>query len=273
MKPESIRTLLEGYRPGEGLEEDPQMRAALDAAVRDPELVAFRARSEDFDAAFAARLRQISAPDSLRESILRAAAQQSRTRSPSTKHGTPAGRLIAWIHPSIFAVAAILTLSLALFFTFANRSAQPVDQNDFSAAMASAGPMTIIDLAAEVMKSNRPEFRSSQPSHFVEFIDSRGGRVPRKLPGHLTWNDSIACDVVQMNGRNISIVCFKPSGVSNVMHMVVFKRSELDMPLPGPNPQFHVRQKMSFATWSDGEMVHVVLSECPEENLRAALEI
>lgn len=274
MKSESIRALLEAYRPGENLESDPQMRAALDAAARDPQLAALRAKTEEFDAAFAARVRQIQPPADLRERILAAHAAGKAGSAKATPALPTASNPVPfrnWLHPAAFALAAVVVLSLALVFTFWQRPgvAQPAAME---MQAASAGPDTFIHMAAEVLQSHRPEFRSSQPRQMVQFISDRGGSSPQNMPGQLSWDQTVACDVVLINGQPVSIICFK-SASGGMMHMVVFQRDAFDLPAPGPLPEMQTMDNGAFAAWSENNLVHVLYSESGSDNLRSALDI
>jgi len=116
--------ILAAYRPGEGLEEDPEVRAALALAEKDPLLAAFLQDNLAFDEAFSAKLKEAPVPEDLYGSILARARQEATGKISSTAE-TSENKVLRFLHPAAFAAAAAIILLLALSFTFWNRPQAP----------------------------------------------------------------------------------------------------------------------------------------------------
>jgi hypothetical protein len=262
MNRQRIIAILETYRPGEGLEADPEVREALELATRDPELAEIRDAIKDFDLAFGAKLREVPVPASLQGQILAAA-----------RPGKPAGgegrKVISWLHPAAFAAAASIVILLALSFTFWNRPATaPL------AAQAPADPEAqLMATAHQLYASLNPSFRGGKGPELVQYLQQHGGFVPGTLPSGFSWDKSFACDVVEINGTRVSIICFMAPDNSKSMHLFTFDRSAFPgLKSPGA-PRIHSDKHSCCATWLAGEEVHVLFSDKGEENLRAVLDI
>lgn len=266
MNERRIREILEGYRPGEGLEADPEVAQALEQASRDPGLAGIRNEVEAFDQAFAGKLRSVKVPESLREDILRAAS--SRTTA-SRETVEDARKIIHWAHPAAFAAAAAVIILLALSFTFWNRPGQPAPQTQLAGIVETDDFMA----AADRLYSNlNPAFRSHDGERILEYLSSRGGAIPANMPG-FSWDKSFACDVIELNGSKVSMICFTAPGGSGKLHLFTFKREDFPhLPIPD-QPRIRSSGRACCATWSDDEAIHVLYSDEGEENLRAVLDI
>ena len=82
MTREEAKLFLQAYRPGGQDAEDPHFAEALALAKRDPELAAWFARQQKFDALFSDGLRQVRAPAQLKAEIL-ARGRNEKTAVPS----------------------------------------------------------------------------------------------------------------------------------------------------------------------------------------------
>ncbi|HSH09667.1 MAG TPA: hypothetical protein VK995_04730 [Oceanipulchritudo sp.] len=267
MNRERISEILETYRPGEGLESDPEVRQALELAAADPELAELRRQIEAFDRSLAQRLQSIQAPSDLPERILAAAKARNSTladRSPSR----PAAVLMSWFHPAAFAAAAAIIILLALSFTFWKRP-QPAAHTE----MVMAGT-DLMQTAHALYASLSPSFKSRDGSEILDYLKTKGGTIPARLPGNIAWDKSFACDVVEVNGTKVSIICFKAPDDSRSMHLFTFHRAdfpEFDCPT-SPNNVCH-EGGCCCTSWGDEEQIHVLFSDKGEENLRAVLDI
>lgn len=265
MNTQRIIEILETYRPGEGLEADPEVVEALDLVSRDPELSALRESIGDFDRAFTGAVRSAEVPADLQERILAGPREQ---RQPDSA-GTPdPGKIIRWAHPAALAAAAAIILFLALSFTFWNRPGAHAPQS-----ASFAGPGDLMATADRLYASLNPSFKSARGDEILQFLQSRGGAIPASMPGAFTWDHSFACDVIHIDGATVSIVCFKSPETSDTLHLFTFRRSEFPgFPAPA-SPKVRSDGKSCCATWAQGELIHVLYSDKGEEKLRQLLEI
>lgn len=264
MNDQRILEILETYRPGEGMEADPEVRQALERAAGDQKLSAKRREIEEFDRVFAEKLQSVKPPESLYADILKQAHDRKSLPQGQGKVLFP-----NWFHPTAFAAAAAIILLLALSFTYWNPPAQPE-----AARLQTAGFSNPVTETAQALYANlRPSFRSRDGSEIVQFLKSRGGMVPESMPGGVPWSQSFACDVIQVDGKTVSLVCFRGPKSGEKFHLFMFQRRDFEnVSIPGI-PQISNDGKACNATWSDGNMIHVLYSDSGEENLRQLLDI
>ena len=269
MERQRIVEILETYRPGEGLESDPEVRQALELAASDPELGRLRRQIEQFDDVFASKVNQIEVPAGLQEAILAAANQRRLAHPEGPRPADRTRNLIQWFYPASFAAAAAIIILLALSFTFWNPPARTGEP-----ALAGAG-MGIMETAESLYASLRPSYRPDRGEDVLNYLRSNGGAVPVSLPGGVAFDQSFACDVVEVNGRKVSIICFTAPDKSRTMHLFTFQRSAFpDCKVPA-QPVIRKEGKSCCAAWEDTEQdqVHVLYSDKGEENLRQILDI
>jgi hypothetical protein len=264
MNDQRIHDILETYRPGEGLESDPEVRQALERVADDEKLSGERREIEAFDRIFSEKVQSIEVPATLYADIL----EKARERKAPSK-GEEKVLFPNWFHTTAFAAAAAIVLLLALSFTFWNRPGQP----DVT-RLQTAGFSNPVTETAEALYANlRPSFRSRDGSEIVEFLKSRGGIVPETMPGGVSWNQSFACDVIEINGKTVSLVCFKGPDSGDKFHLFTFKRQDFENVSISGTPQISNDGKACNATWSDGNHIHVLYSDSGEKNLRHLLDI
>jgi len=265
MNRERLNEILETYRPGEGLESDPEVRQALEQAAADPELAALRRQIEGFDRSLAQRLQGIQAPVDLPERILAAARARNRDLT-QPEPAQPTGTLFSWFHPAAFATAAAIIILLALSFTFW-RTPEPAYPGTVMAGT------NLMQTAHALYASLNPGFKSRDGSEILAYLKTKGGTVPASLPGNIAWDKSFACDVIEVNGSKVSIICFKAPDESKTMHLFTFHRAAFpDFQCP-PSPNICNDGGCCCATWGDEEQIHVLFSDKGEENIRAVLDI
>lgn len=264
MNIEQIVEILEAYRPGEDLESDPVVREALKAAEADPVLARIRDQVDEFDAAFADAVQRIPVPDDLQQKILQAARLGDLTRQQVAP--LAANRILRWLHPATFGIAAAVVIMLALTFTFWSKP----DLNESRIALAQD---PISAAAQAVYASLNPAFKSRDGEKVRDYLVSKNGFAPETLPGDVVWNKAFACDVIEINGRKVSIICFMAPDSSRSMHLFTFLREEFpEVDVPS-RPVIRRSGNACCAQWGDDRQIHVLYSDKGEENLRKILDI
>jgi len=265
-----IQEILLAYRPGEGLEADPEVAQALAAAREDPALGEWLRDIAAFDRVFADKVQAAPVPDGLQASILAAARAQAQTRSAQPAADTGRGKVLRWFHPAAFAAAAAILILLALSFTFWQRPGAPGAP---MTAQASIVPNQLVQTALGLYASMRPDYRSQQGGEIRHYLASNGGTMPAKPPRGFCWTKTFACSVVKADGASVTLICFEAPDQSRSMHLFIFPRSAfpgLEIP---ERPQVQRSGSASFAAWAEDEQIHVLFSDKGEDNLRAVLEI
>lgn len=264
MKQSRIQEILRAYRQGENLEQDPEVRAALEASMANPQLQQLRAQQEAFDTAFADKLRQTPVPEGLHERILNAAAQADlppSAQTPPTPEGNHSAHpLLRWVHPAFFAVAATIIIFLALSFTFWNPPKTNTAQPEFVA------------IAKELHRSLNPDFVSSDHQALTEYIADRGAAVPASLPPAFSWDQSFACDVFEVNGSAVSLICFETAD-NGKLHLYTFDQNAFPNASLPQQPIVSQSDQPAWAAWKNESNIHVLFDYKGPENLRKALDI
>jgi hypothetical protein len=267
-----IIEILESYRPGEGLEQDPEVRQALELAGQDPGLAEFRRQSEAFDKAFGERLQSLDIPADLMAGILGAARSRTTARHtpvPVSKSAT----LIKWFHPAAFAAAAAIIILLALSFTFWTRPDAPGQLPALTSDAPSPQAHQLLATAHGLRAQFRPSVRSNDSSQLIAHLRARGGAVPATLPDRFSWDRAMACGVVEINGARVSILCFSAGEGSGMLHLLTFQRSDFPGIELSASPQITSMDGTCCASWADGEQIHVLYADEGEEKLRQWLDI
>jgi len=260
-----IIEIIESYRPGEGLEADPEVKEALELTAKDPELEALRRDVQLFDEAFGEIVRDIPVPESLCVDILAKAAE---VRTPSQEDTESRGKIINWFHPFAFAAAAAIVLLLALSFTFWN----PPEGGPVPVELAQSGSLT--ETAQGLYANLNPSFRSRNGDKIRDFLQSQGAILPASMPSGFAWDNSFACDVFEISGKKVSLVCFSAPDGSDKLHLFTFYRNDFPEAQIPQVPLFQKTGKACSATWVNEEQIHVLYSDSgDEENLRRLLDI
>ncbi len=263
MNKSRIKEILLAFRPGEGLEEDPEVRAALEKSLADPDLQNWRGVERAFDKAFAEKLDEIPVPENLADQILEAAANRPEPVRTASSPQLESSKITRWLHPAIFAAAAAIVLFLALSFTFWNPPQQPGVE----------GYASLVGAARKLQESVDPTFRSNNETALVKYIRERGAQAPQELPARFSWKQSFGCQVFAVEGSSVSVVCFDTEKHGK-MHLYTFEKAAFpNTKVPREPVLGGDEASRSWASWSSGKNYHVLLSDGSPENLRSALDI
>lgn len=266
MERHRIIQILESYRPGEGLEADPEVQEALELAKNDADFAAIRDEITAFDKAFGEKLRSIDVPSDLLDKILVAAEEQDKVEAfPEQKKKD----IFHWFHPAAFAAAAAIILLLALSFTFWS----PPGNVPATDRVMTAGINPVLQIANGLYENLSPSFKSQERTEIVEYLKAQGGTVPVSLPQGFSWDHTFACDVVDVDGIKVSLICFLGPDMKNAMHLFTFRKSDFPEVEMTPRPAFRKASQSTSAAWTSEEDIHVLYSDGGEKNLRTLLDI
>lgn len=266
MNKQEASHLLRAYDPEKGMDEIPQMREALALASRDAQLQALVGKDREFDASMSRALRSAPVPPDFKDALMGIVSPEPNASSTSRPSFLP-----AWFHFATLGAAAAVTLSLALFFTYIYE--HPTVSRSSPGTLQVAAPDPIIDTADALFADLQPRMRGHNGDVMRQFLLSNGGRLPQVLPAGFSWEACRACDVIEVDGARVSVICFESPDKSGMLHLFTFLRSDFPQARTPRQPVLRERPGSCCVAWADDEGIHVLYSENGPKNLHRALEI
>ena len=256
MTNEEAKFMLQGYRPNGKDADNEAFAEALAQAGRDPALRAWFEREQAFDAMIAGKLREVSAPDGLRESIL---AGTKLSTKPTRPEQTQAWWRGAW--GMTVAAAAAIALIATLWL---NPGRAP--------AVAS------LPGAEVLLKTAMAEYHGEHPmglhadamGTLGEWLETDGSRLGSgKMPVDLAELHERGCRVIAVGGQELFEICFQRDG--NWFHVYLAPRKSFDPSSVQDEPMFHEQGEFVAASWADEKFVYLVSSTAGIDALRGLL--
>lgn len=229
MTSHEAKQILLAWRPGCGLERDPEMAQALECAQRDPALAQWLEEQRSFHRKMKDSLRDVPIPVGLSERILH---QAKSTRTPER----------TWPWPLTLAAAAVLMIGL---FGWWLRPAPADSFPQFRDRMVrTVVRQYTMDIVTNDMVAIRRFLATNEaPSDYV--LPPALGRLPATGAGLLRWGD-----------RRVSMVCLD-SGEHGTLFLFVVESSAV-LKGPGPTPDFEPVSKLATASWTAGGKTYVL---------------
>jgi anti-sigma factor RsiW len=258
MTREEAKLFLQAYRPGGQDAEDPHFAEALALAKRDPELAAWFARQQKFDALFSDGLRQVRAPAQLKAQIL-AGGPKEKTAAPSISDWWQ--NLILFRSPVSWAAAAAAVLILFGLAVFLKQPQASAHFADYSAQMVHAA----------VSDAHHLDVENKDMTQVVAWLAEHHGENKFNLPVALNGASGLmGCRVLDWHGQKISMLCY---GLSNTGHVDLFVADAKNFPdaPPEDNPQFASSGGMPTASWSHGGMAYLMVGHNADADLKKLL--
>ncbi|MCW5558116.1 MAG: hypothetical protein KIT22_09845 [Verrucomicrobiae bacterium] len=246
MTAEEAKRILLACRPGTDDASDPEVRAALAVAERDPVLAAWWRQQRQAHAILTERFREIPVPADLKASLL---ATRRKTIEvawwPSARFRTLA----------LAAAAALAALLVVLFW-------RPAREADTFAQFRDRMVRTVVrEYRMDLTTGAESEIRGFLREHqgHPEFqLRGKAAAVPLFGAGRLSWR-----------GNPVSMICLERRP-KVLMYLFVIERSALTAP-PGEAPEFAEVVRRATASWSSGGLVYVLASEAGPEDLAALM--
>lgn len=244
MNNQEAKFVLRAYRPNGVDANDKLFSEPLRQAQQDPELGAWLAMEQSFDAAVAGKLQEITAPAGLRDAILMGSRVSGSPRNP--------WQWIRWV--GLGAAAALLVVtSVALWpkpLETETRLLTNFALRDTAAQHDGHGP------EAEVLQS---------------VLSDPGKRIRDSLSASFDELRSKGCRTVAVGGRDIFEICFNRDG--KWFHLYAL-RSANDAESPSSaDVVMHRRKDLSYATWFDPKngFHYAIVSEYGKQSLERLL--
>jgi hypothetical protein len=234
MTNDQAKFLLHAYRPGGADAADPALAEALQRARSDPKLAAWFAREQLFAATMAEKLRALTPPPGLRESLL---AGHYATAVTQRRHAT--GRRI-WLP---MAAALALCIGAALWWRFAPIPGATLDE--FAANYVARGFLL--------------QERSADVTELKSWLVAQGGPRPGELPAQFADLRALGCRTLEYQGAEISLLCFERNGKE--YHVLVARRDQLRARTAPRGDRLAERNRHVVAWWTDAGNYYVLVSD------------
>jgi anti-sigma factor RsiW len=242
MNREEAKLILQAYRPGGQDAGDPQFAEALALAKTDPELAAWFARQQKFDALISREIKSLPAPPDLKEKIL---ALENPQRQKTIELPAPAWwrNLFSFNPPVTWAMTAAVFILCGIVI-FWKQPENSVHFANYSAQM----------VYAAVNDSNHVDVENKNMKQIVAWLGEHHGENNFVLPVALNGDSGlVGCRVLDWHGQKVSMLCYGLSGSGHVDLFVANSNIFPDAP-PEDKPQFVSSGGMPTASWShDGE--------------------
>jgi hypothetical protein len=249
MDNKEAKFVLTAYRPGGADASDPQFRDALAQVREDPALAEWFRESQAFDAAVAARLRSVSVPAELRESVVAGAKWSSRAR---------------WFpQMRTWAVAAVLLLAaVAAFLVVPN----------FTRDTRLAGWQTaaLQEVTALVKHETRFDAQASRSAELAGALPPPHAPIAVEPPRQLRGLTSLGCKTFSWEGRPVSIICFLRAD-GGLVHLVVMHLPDAAGAGAGARPELVQQEEWATATWREGDQLLMIALEGDRGDLQQFL--
>lgn len=246
MDNDRAKMILSAYRADGADASDPIFAEALAQAQRDPELARWFAEERALDERMHAALQSVRPPADLKDALL-LAAKVSRM---------PAHRAW-WARPAWLAAAAAIVLFAGLAFFALKPDREPMTLAGVTSEMARLQREDRVSLGAMI----------SDPAQIQRWLKEHEGPHDFAAPTGLASQMRLGCQVLDINGNKVSLVCFQV-GDQKMVHLLVIDRRRLaDPPVVG-KPVFIQDGELAFATWTEGDRTYVLAGRGRAESLR-----
>ncbi len=238
---DEAKLLLGCFRPDVDDPADPLFADAFSLLAAEPELAAWFEKEKSFDRDMREALREIRPPADLRDALL---GENKVIRPFSFRPYAP-----------LLAIAAILVALVAVGGLF--RPSSVTDDDAALAALVRKIPeMTVAHSHSMASGGNFAPIRSWLAEH--------GGISDMTIPEGLKNAAGIACEVTEIEGRKVTILCFDRKNHQPV-HLYVMQASPSS---PEQGPSFFEVDGVAVATWRDKDLVYFLAGKGPINSIR-----
>jgi hypothetical protein len=289
MDKEQARFILRSFRPDGSDTGDQDFAEALRLAMENRELGEWLAHERAFDAAFANALGSVDLPQTLREDIVAClAGERGDFPQAGDSHDAAWIGALATIQPPASLRNEVIA---AMERTSGQVQPAPGKVSIFRRLVIPLAAAAGIALAFLMTRGPTPQTVSAEAlrSEVVRTLETHGSAheepVPgpvalasyladRKmpslpdLPAALEKMKGFACRELVLDGKRGTLICFE-GGNKNVVHLVVFRRADVQGDFPDNGPVFAQNGEWASARWADGDNVAMMVSHTRSENLSA----
>lgn len=243
MDKQEAQFILSAYRPGAQDAADGRFAEALQLADQDPELKAWFASEVHQDQIIASKLKQVRAPEGLREQIL-AGMNQAEQAPPW------------WRRAPMMAIAATIIVVFGLMMSW-NR---PTYDSEFDELRANAVSYAAGFISLDFYSENLPDLAS--------WLSERDAPGSVDLAGQLESMPGIGCRTMSWSGKTVSLVCLQGE---TIYHVFMVDRDEVPDSPASEGPQFWQMKRRTVVSWSDDERTYIMVTKATPDEVRALL--
>ena len=245
MTRDEAKLLLGLLRPGLDDPADPLFSEALSLLESDPELAAWFKNEKSLDRGMRKAFSAVVPPSDLRDSLL----AQDKVIRPSIFSRAP------WL-PAVFAVAATVALLGGVTSLMRPQSVVP------DPALAAL----VLELPALTDAHNHSLKSTGDFAPIRAWLAEHGGASDFVLPQGLQNVAGVACEVSEIAGQKVTILCFNLGG-NRVAHLYLVKASE-QAPGSEGHPSFLELDGVAVAGWRDSGFNYFLAERGPLESVR-----
>ena len=256
MTNEEAKFMLQGYRPNGADCEDEAFAEALKQAQNDPTLKDWFEREQAFDALMSDKLRAVSAPDGLRESILAG----TRISSPVTTPKQTAWWRQPWGLGLAIAASVVLVFSLV--------SVGPLRTGDVASLDAST---VLFEQALADYNGAHPQTKHADMlGGFGAWLENpENALTSGAIPTDLEALRQDGCRTVDVAGHEVFEICFRRGG--KWYHVYFTPRTGFDTLPEATSPDFLQQEGLVATSWVDDNFVYLLSSTTGFDDLRGLL--
>jgi anti-sigma factor RsiW len=247
MNLEAAKLILQSYRPGGQDAGDPHFAEALALVKSEPELAAWFAQQQKYDAWVSGKIKSLATPTDLKAKIL---SRENPLRQKNLELPAPAWwrSLFSFNSPVAWAMVAILfVLGFAVFW---KQSGNRAPFAEYSARM----------VYAAVNDANHVEMENKDLKQVMAWLTEHHGENKLVLPVALNGHEGLmGCRVLDWHGQKVSMLCYGLSGSAHVDLFVAAADAFPDAP-PEDQPQFVSSGGLPTASWSHDGSAYLLVS-------------
>jgi len=237
---QEAKLILHAYRPSGEDSADPFFSKALELARTNPELGAWFAEQQKFDAAMGQALQSQLPPADLKARIL---SQQILPTAPK-RLSFSSFKLLAPLAAAVVFFAGLFTLHESSFFFVGGHA------------------MTLTAFASQALTIKEQGvalgMKSTDPEQLRKWLAERGAPASFVIPPGLRGVPSAGCQSYTINGTKVSLVCFN-LGDNRIAHLFIVDKTALADAAPDAHLQLREQDGIALASWS-GEGKSYVLT-------------
>jgi anti-sigma factor RsiW len=240
------KLILQSLRPDDLTTDKSAAIEALVFVERDPELKAWWATHQAFDAKVAAKLKEVPVPPDLRENLLAARKVRPFPAQP---------QLGAWL-----AIAAVVAILCVVGATRYSNAYGPLAESDFD------------DATLPLVHNNAPNLAIQSPDHdkIVAWLKDHNAPLGT-MPSPMTSLPTLGCQKYVIHGHDVSLICFALAG-GREAHLFIIDQKALIDPPGKKVPDFKdMPGGWSLACWSDDQMSYVLATDAGQDALKQLL--